>query len=321
MEEVIKIEYRAKDVKKNRLTFLYIPDSSGTPKELSVAKSTVFTVLVFALLLIVGSFYFSANFFSNKVSEGQLSRLQAENQKLSENYEQLRWNLVEVEDRYTELVSKEVKLRTLFNLPEIKSEERQLGIGGPEPDQIAQLSAIEKEAYITEMEVDHLLRLSKFELEKYEEVEDALLNVKTKLRHTPSIWPTNGWSSRGYGMKYDPFTGYKQMHRGTDIANHTNTPIIATADGKIKNISTSTALGKLITIDHGYGYRTRFGHLAKILVKRGQRVKRGEVIGLMGSTGYSTGPHLHYEVIRNGKFFNPHKYILNDMSDFASTKR
>lgn len=321
MDEVIKIEYRAKDVKKNRLTFLFIPDSSGTPRELSIAKSTVYTVLGFALLLIVGSFYFSANFVSNKVSEGQLSRLQAENQKLSENYEQLRWNLLEVEDRYTELVSKEVKLRALFNLPEINPDERQLGIGGPELDLIAQLSITEKEAYITEMEVDRLLRLSKFELEKYEEVENALLKVKAKLRHTPSIWPTNGWSSRGYGMKYDPFTGYKQMHRGTDIANHTNTPVIATADGKIKNISRSTALGKMITINHGYGYRTRFGHLSKILVKRGQSVKRGQVIGLMGSTGYSTGPHLHYEIIRNGKFLNPQKYILNDMSDFASTKR
>ena len=321
MEEVRKIEFRVRNLKNNRLTFLYIPDSSGTPRELSIARSTVYTVLGFALLLIVGSFYFSANFFSYKVSEGQLSRLQAENKKLSESYEQLRWNMVEVEDRYTELVTKEVKLRALFNLPEINPEERQLGIGGPEPELIAQLSITEKEAYITEMEVDRLLRLSKFELEKYEEVEDALLKVKTKLRHTPSIWPTNGWSSRGYGMKYDPFTGYKQMHRGTDIANHTNTPVIATADGKIKIISSSTALGKLITINHGYGYRTRYGHLSKVLVKRGQSVKRGQVIGLMGSTGYSTGPHLHYEIIRNGKFLNPQKYILNDMSDFAATKR
>jgi murein DD-endopeptidase MepM/ murein hydrolase activator NlpD len=321
LEEVKKIEYRARNLKKNRLTFLFIPDSSGTPRELSVAKSTVYAVLGFALLLVIGSFYFSANFFSNKVSEEQLSRLQAENEQLSARYEQMRWNLLEVEDRYTELVSREVKVRALFNLPEIDAEERQLGIGGPEPVQIADMTATAKEAYITEMEVEHLLRLSKFELEKYEEVEDALLNVKTKLRHTPSIWPTTGWNSRGYGMKYDPFTGYKQMHRGIDIANKTNTPIIATADGKIKIISTATQLGKMITIDHGYGYRTRYGHLAKILVKRGQKVKRGELIGLMGSTGYSTGPHLHYEVIRSGKFLSPAKYILNEMSDFASTKR
>ena len=128
-------------MKKTRLTFLYIPDSSGTPRELSVARSTVYTVLGFALLLIVGSFYFSANFFSNKVSQEQLSRLQAENQKLSANYEQLRWNMVEVEDRYTELVSREVNLRSLFNLPEIAPEQRQLGIGGPEPAQFAELSA------------------------------------------------------------------------------------------------------------------------------------------------------------------------------------
>ena len=112
-------------------------------------------------------------------------------------------------------------------------------------------------------------------------------------------------------MKNDPFTGYRQMHHGLDIANHRGTPIIATADGRVSSVGRNSGLGKIVAIDHGYGFRTRYAHLSEIKVKRGQRVKRGDVIGLMGSTGYSTGPHLHYEVIRNGKTVNPIKYILN----------
>jgi murein DD-endopeptidase MepM/ murein hydrolase activator NlpD len=265
------------------------------------------------LILLAANFFLSAEFFDDKVSRQELEKLRAENQQLKEKYEQLRWNLSEIEDRYQELVNKEMLIRVAFNLPEIDPEERQLGVGGPVPEFVNNLSETGRLAYATEMEVDRLLKLSQFELEKYSEVETALTKIKDRLDHTPSIWPTKGWKSRGYGYKYDPFTGYKQMHRGIDIANRRGTPVVATADGRVKLISTSGKMGKMIVIDHGYGFRTRYAHLSKFKVKRGQRVKRGDVIGLMGSTGYSTGPHLHYEVIRNGKFLNPMNYILNEM--------
>ena len=321
MERAAKRPGNEADLNKKKLTFLLIPDSSGSPRQISVSLALIYSLLGALLLLIIATFFLSSHFFSYEVSQDELTRLRAENTQLNDKYEQMRWNLAEVEDRYSELVSREVKIRSLFDLPEIASEERQLGIGGPEPAVFIEFSETEQEAYITELEVDRLLRLSQFELEKYSEVENSLSDIKERLRHTPSIWPTTGWLSRGYGMKYDPFTGYKQMHRGLDIANHTNTPVIATADGRVSIISTATQLGKMITIDHGYGYRTRFGHLNKLLVKRGQRVKRGDVIGLMGSTGYSTGPHLHYEIFRNNKFLNPNDFILNEMSEFTANKQ
>ncbi|MGH8015083.1 MAG: M23 family metallopeptidase [Candidatus Zixiibacteriota bacterium] len=306
---------------KKKLTFLLIPDSTGSPRQVSVSVTLIYTLLGALFLLIITTFFLSSHFFSYEVAQEELIRLRAENQQLAEKFEEMRWNMSEVEDRYNELVSREVRIRSLFDLPEIPEEERQLGIGGPEPAILTQFSDAEKDAFITEMEVDRLLRLSQFELENYQNVENSLVDIKERLRHTPSIWPSTGWISRGYGMKYDPFTGYRQMHRGIDIANHTNTPVLATADGRVALTSTATELGKCITLDHGYGYRTRFGHLAQILVKNGQRIKRGEVIGLMGSTGYSTGPHLHYEVFRNGQFHNPADYILNDMKEFAANKQ
>ena len=291
---------------------MLIPNSEGILKQLNIPVALIYFGAFAVLVLVASSLFLSAEFFTTKVDQAELEQLRAENQRLQEKYEQLRWNLVEVNDRYTELVQKEIKIRTIFDLPEINEEERMLGIGGPSAQDLGDISQFERDAVATEVEVDRILRLSRFELEKYAEIETSLLKVKDRLSHTPSIWPTRGWVSRGFGMKYDPFTGYKQMHRGIDIANRTGTPIIATADGKVVQVRNDSMMGKYLVIDHGYGFRTRYGHLSQFKVKVGQKVKRGDVIALMGSTGYSTGPHLHYEVIRNGKFLSPSKYLLND---------
>lgn len=299
---------------KKKLTLMLIPNSMGILKQLNIPVAVIYGGAFAVVALVVTSLFLSAEFFTTKVDQAELERLRAENQRLEEKYEQLRWNLAEVSNRYDELVRKETEIRSIFDLPMIDEEERQLGIGGPAAYDLTSMSELEKDAMATEVEVDRILRLSRFELEKYGEVEQSLLKVKNRLSHTPSVWPTKGWVSRGFGMKHDPFTGYKQMHRGIDVANRTGTPIIATADGVVKGIHNDNMMGKYIVIDHGYGFKSRYGHLSTIKVKRGQKVKRGDVIALMGSTGYSTGPHLHYEVIRNGKFFNPTKYILNDMN-------
>lgn len=285
----------------------------GILRQLRIPVAAVYLGALAVVVCLGLGFFLSASFFSDKVSQAELEQLRAENSQLVEKYDKLRWNLAEVESRYQDLVTKEISMRSLFDLPEINAEERQLGIGGPTSPMLAVLSEPMQSAIMTELEVDRLLRLSNYELVKYDEVEQELLSVKDRLSHTPSIWPTKGWRSRGYGMKYDPFTGFKQMHRGIDLANHTGTLVVATADGKVIRASKNGQMGKTIVIDHGYGFRTRYGHLSDYQVKRGQRVKRGDVIALMGSTGYSTGPHLHYEVIRNGKFYNPMKYILNKM--------
>jgi murein DD-endopeptidase MepM/ murein hydrolase activator NlpD len=147
------------------------------------------------------------------------------------------------------------------------------------------------------LDFDHLIK----ELEK----------KKNLLASTPSIKPVDGWITSGFGYRDSPFTGERVFHSGLDISNKPGTEIIATADGKISYAARKALLGNLINIDHGYGRVTRYGHLEKILVKPGQRVKRGDIIGLMGNTGQSTGPHLHYEVRINGAPIDPLKYILN----------
>ncbi len=298
---------------KNKITLMVVPDSQGTMKQLTIPRTLVWGLGLAAITMVIASVFLVSQFFGERVARNELEQLRAENHGLVQRFEKMRISMAEVEERYDELVAKEVAVRHYFDLPEISVEERQLGIGGPISPAVAQMTVAEKQALKTENELDRLLRVSEFEIDKYGEVEEALIDIKDRLEHTPSIWPTRGWKTSNFGTRNDPFTGYAHKHYGIDISNRRGTPIIATADGKITRVVKVGRMGLMVTIDHGYGFVSRYGHLQEALVKVGQRVKRGEEIALMGSSGRVTGCHLHYEVRRNGQALNPIKHILNEM--------
>lgn len=133
---------------------------------------------------------------------------------------------------------------------------------------------------------------------------------KDRWNATPSIWPVKGWVTSGFGPRISPFTGRPALHDGLDIGASSKTPVRAPAHGRVTAIGFNSKLGYIVRVDHGYGIQTLYGHLAKYLVKNGQRIKRGDVVGLVGSTGLSTGPHLHYMVQVRGRAVNPRQYIL-----------
>ena len=122
---------------------------------------------------------------------------------------------------------------------------------------------------------------------------------------TPSMWPIAGWISSGFGNRRDPFTGETAFHPGLDISADHGAPVHAPADGVIEGAAYNGNYGNLITLDHGFGLLTRYGHLSRYAVYVGQQIRRGDVIGYVGSTGRSTSPHLHYEVFVNGQLTNP----------------
>jgi murein DD-endopeptidase MepM/ murein hydrolase activator NlpD len=126
---------------------------------------------------------------------------------------------------------------------------------------------------------------------------------------TPSIWPVAGWLSSSYGTRRDPFTGARDFHPGLDISANAGEPVIATADGRVTTAAANGNYGNFIEIDHGFGISTRYGHLSRYGVVEGQHVRRGDVIGHVGSTGRSTSPHLHYEIWMNGRLTNPMKLL------------
>jgi murein DD-endopeptidase MepM/ murein hydrolase activator NlpD len=122
---------------------------------------------------------------------------------------------------------------------------------------------------------------------------------------TPSIWPAHGWLTGYFGGRSDPFTGEPGYHQGIDISTPKGQPVYATADGIVDSASYSGDYGNLIVLRHDFGLTTRYGHLNSYNVSVGSTVKRGDVIGYVGSTGRSTGSHLHYEILVNGKLINP----------------
>lgn len=128
---------------------------------------------------------------------------------------------------------------------------------------------------------------------------------------TPSIWPTHGWLSSSMGTRTDPLTGGRDFHPGLDISADKGDPVYATADGTVTHAASAGNYGNLVIVDHGYGLETRYGHLSAFKVTVGQQVKRGDLLGLVGSTGRTTGPHLHYEVRANGRILNPLQLLLN----------
>lgn len=141
---------------------------------------------------------------------------------------------------------------------------------------------------------------------------ESLSERQSLLNATPNIKPARGWLTSGFGYRISPFTGKPALHAGLDIAAAPGSPVYAPADGVVTFSSYDESYGKLISVDHGYGVSTRFAHLSQTYVQAGQRVNKWDVIGAVGNTGRSTGPHLHYEVRVNGTPVNPRNYILDE---------
>ncbi|MBL8070203.1 MAG: M23 family metallopeptidase [Nitrospira sp.] len=159
--------------------------------------------------------------------------------------------------------------------------------------------------------LDALVREAKQQEEALESLTQVAEQRSTQWASTPSIWPVRGWVTSAFGPRVSPFTEKPAWHDGLDIGAQANSPVQAPALGRVVTVAFDSKMGNMVKLDHGYGIETVYGHLAKSLVKEGQRVKRGDVVALVGSTGLSTGPHLHYMVKKNGQALDPTKFILD----------
>ena len=200
----------------------------------------------------------------------------------------------------------EQQIRLLANIDQPGDSDGLFGVGGSTPEDLNPKMELNQAQNRLIKDMHHQVKQLADASEKKESTLTLLLDQleeqKNVLAHTPAIRPAQGWIT---------FTGRREFHKGIDIANRHGTPIVATADGVVSFIGENGSFGQVVVIDHGYGMVTRYAHIEKGLKKRGERVRRGDVIALMGNTGRTTGPHLHYEVRMNGVPVNPVKYILN----------
>jgi murein DD-endopeptidase MepM/ murein hydrolase activator NlpD len=245
-----------------------------------------------------------------------LSHLQEENKQQINQLIHLAGYINHLSERVTELQELDTKLKAMVEVSMDDQDLQSPGMGGP----ITSETPPDISKYKNHHEMVRSMHLSisklqeKIDIRKKEKIKlhNIIHNEKLRLASTPSIWPTRGWVSSGFGTRLSPFTGRKEVHNGIDISARMNTPVIAPADGTVSSTRRDNWSGNVIYINHGYGIVTAYAHLEKILVEKGRFVKRGEVIGLVGNTGRSTGPHLHYEVNVNGVPTNPYNYILDE---------
>lgn len=225
-------------------------------------------------------------------------------------------NLADLEDRDANLY------RPITGADSLPEAIRNPGFGGfTKYKSIKDLGLESEELIINRLaKIDQLKRKIKFQNRSYDDILLVAKNKEKMLAAIPAIQPVQNKNLKrlasGWGMRTHPILKVKKFHWGVDFSAPRGTPIYATADGKIRFTKTNYGgYGKEIEIDHGFGYRTKYAHMQSFAVKKGQMVKRGELIGTVGSTGRSTAPHLHYEVINNNKKVNPVHYFFKDLNE------
>ena len=296
-------------------TILFLPGGSSKVRRISLPKKLIF-ILTSLLVLTIGTLLcFITDYRKIKIQIPELRQLQRENAMQKTQLIALCKEINHANQKIAALQKFDHKLRIMTNLESSGEQDQFLAVGGPN------MSTLKSEYQLEEVH-SGLIRQMHQSLENLDaeiavtgisqtQLSNFLKNQKSLLACTPSIRPTQGWVSSGFGYRISPFTNTREFHKGLDIATRIGTPVIAPADGLVVIVGREGNYGKVMTINHGYNLKTRYGHLHKFRVNKGTYVKRGQVIGEVGNSGRCTGPHLHYEVLSNGVPVNPLRYILN----------
>ncbi len=293
-------------------------DRRGT-KKIEVGLP-VLCLLTAGLLVLLGATLYGAWISLRSVLQAthyraEIQQLREENQAQAFHIKHFEDKLGQLNQQMERLQNFYAKLKILANLDLQEPQDPSMATGGPQPDtreiNMYLEESLKRQIQQVHWEMEELEMLADIQERNAYKVEKFFDSQRSLLASTPTIWPVRGWITSSFGQRISPFTGRLQMHEGLDICARPGTPVKCSADGVVIYSGWKTDFGKLVTVDHGYGYRTRYGHLMKIYVKNGQRVKRGDTIGALGNTGRSTGPHLHYEVKVRGLPVNPKTYLLD----------
>lgn len=301
---------------------MLFPSDTGSPKKIRLPKKLVLAVLAVSTALFISvvgsSIYFAKKYVKLMDGQAETAELKRESKINKIQVDKLGQQVKEFSTEMSRLERFVNKLRVITDLGESPAPaEKNWGVGGPYGLSAQSFStSLEREA-VSMVErlsgnLEALDQQAKTQAVSLQQLDEFFKNQKSLLSSTPSIWPTRGWVTSGFGLRTSPFTGRKEKHKGWDIGARLGSSIRATADGVVAVSGRASGYGKVLEIRHGYGISTRYGHNSKNLVKVGDRVKRGDRIALVGSTGRSTGPHLHYEVLLSGVPVDPRNYILED---------
>ena len=302
-----------------------ILSSTESSKPLNVSVSKKFgiflgTITIVFVLIFVGSIVYIIH-NHNQIAEAK--NIFNENQLLKNRLVILSSEIDSIMTKLRLMENWEDKIRSDKNFRMINKEIRGMGIGGlPQVD--TTFSTIDDNLNLNyNLTLNKIIQLKskiEFDYQSHEKLLDLVQLKELLYQNTPSIYPTYGGISDPYGWRIHPITKQRSFHYGLDFGNIKGTPIYATADGIITSTGSQKYFGKYIAITHKFGYQTNYAHLHKLHVKKGDVVKRGQIIAEMGDSGRSTGVHLHYEVLRYNKYRNPYKYLNKFEDDIVISK-
>ena len=302
---------------RRRWTVMVIPHGEGTSKSVSI--STTVLKLVLGVATVVVAFLLAGTFgiITRSVDVANSQRLEHENRALSEELAQLNQHVGSLSDTLAVISRRDEQVRLVAGLDPLSPEVRRAGVGGPEgawaerERLLTEGGATGREALRVRVNLDGLIRRANLVSSSFREAADSLSAHMQRMAATPSIMPTEGFLTSNFAqIRYHPILHYDRPHEGIDITAPYGTPIIAPAGGKVTKVGWENGYGLTVEIDHGYGITTRYAHQSRTAVVVGEQVKRGDRLGYVGSTGLSTGPHLHYEVIVDGRHTDPLKFIM-----------
>ncbi len=293
-------------IKKSYFSIIITSQDAKTFHKFNLSNIVIGIISLSILTAVAASVIMVYSYMNFHVKVRELYTLKKENGFLSEELTGFKKSYKRIAARVETIKQIDQQLRTLTVVDSGSSEV--FGIGGPSPEDASLKDLAERHddlAAAVDKDLDRLLAESRQQEESFNELMSFMEEQKDVIDSTPAVWPMRGFLSSPFGPRWGRF------HMGIDIANKVGTVILAPADGVVIFVGIQQGYGNFMTISHGYGITTNYGHLYSALVKVGDKVKRGDRIALSGNSGNTTGPHLHYEVELNGVHVNPLYYILN----------
>ncbi|MCX6569933.1 MAG: M23 family metallopeptidase [Candidatus Aminicenantes bacterium] len=302
---------------KKHLSVIIVPHTKTSTKTLCFSQRALKMLAVGGVVLGLALAAVLVDYVRMNIIRGKYKALKAETAEQKTTIANYEKSIGELQATISHFESYTKKLNVMAGLksPDILAAPAGIGGGDPGKDEEPEAEQAPAPSGPQALSAGAIQNLSQKAL-SIESNLNSLLNFfesdSLRLASTPSIVPAVGWLSSVFGHRNDPFTGAWTMHYGVDISTNVGNPIVATADGIVIQVQTDKYLGKSVTISHGNGFTTVYGHMSNFAVRAGQKVKRRDIIGYIGQTGKAAGPHVHYEVWRDGKRVDPRSYLLEE---------
>lgn len=293
-------------------TIMIVPHAAAKFRRIRVSRNLLITAGCVIGVLSICGLLIPHFLWTTTTLRASLAESRRENSELRHTNERFDASITDLRGKLSDIESKAAKFAMMVGVEDVATP--QLAAGGSSFD--VQGLAPKASAPILQGEIDTLRERSGQLENSFQVLDTAFQKQALTLSSTPSIFPVRGLLGNGYGWRRDPFTGIRDFHKGLDIIAPLGTQVVAPADGIITRVGRAGGFGNSVLISHGQGVVTRYGHLQATRVKVGQRVKRGDPIATVGSTGRSTGPHLHYEVLVHRRHVDPVKYIIEEYRTF-----